>query len=145
MQGAVEPHLQLPAVQRSACDWLQAVQVPLPADPHARVVFPTAQVFPLQQPVVQLLASHTQVLVPEQRWPAAHAGLLPQRHPDVEQLSAVIPHAAQLIGFVPHSASVGGLTQVVPLQHPFAQLVASQMQAPPEQRCPTAQIAPPPH
>jgi hypothetical protein len=46
--------------------------------------------------------------------------------------------------FGPHCDVLWLVTQVVPLQHPDGQLVASQTQAPAEQRCPAPHCAPPP-
>ena len=58
-QIAPAPHLQTPAAQPSARA-PQSVQVP-PAGPHADTAVPALQVLPLQQPVAQLVASHTHV------------------------------------------------------------------------------------
>jgi len=139
------PHLQLPAVQLSARVGLQVLQV-VAGGPQALVVVPGAQVFPLQQPVVQLVESHTQVLVPEQRWPAAQVAAVPQRQlPVAEQLSAVIPHVVQALPLSPQEARVAGLTQLPALQQPLGQLVGSQMQFPPLQWLPAGHIAFEPH
>lgn len=140
-QTELTPHLQTPAVQESARVMLQVVQV-LAGTPHAEVAVPGAQVFPLQQPLVQLVESHTQVPPVAQRWPAAQAALVPQRQePVAEQLSAAIPHARQAAPLVWQAASVGGLTQLPPLQHPLAQLVASHTQVPLLQWFPIAHSA----
>lgn len=105
---------------------------------------PALQVFPLQQPLAQLVASQTHV-PEEQRWPVAQAAPPLHRHmPLAEQLSAVMPHAVHAAAEVPHAPVVGGLVQAVPVQHPEGQLVASHTQLPLTQWLPAAQIAPPP-
>ncbi len=97
-------------------------------------MLPAAQVFPLQHPLAQLVESQTQVLVPEQRCPAAQAGFVPHlQSPVAEQLSAAIPQATQALPLDSHDANVGGLTQLFPLQQPPGQLVASQTQPVPVQ------------
>jgi hypothetical protein len=45
----------------------------------------------------------------------------------------------------PHASAVGGLTQLVPLQQPAAQLAELQTQTLPTHACPGAHAAPPPH
>ncbi len=60
------------------------------------------------------------------------------------QLSAwALSHAPQLAPPIPQLASVLPTKQVLPEQHPPHEL-ASQMHAPPEQRCPVAQVLPVP-
>jgi hypothetical protein len=131
-QVAEVPHLHAPAVQLSAREELQPVQVP-PSAPQLLVEVPEEQLLPLQQPV-QLLGSHTQ-LPNAQCWPVEHALFEPQwQLPPAEQLSAVMAEQlVQLLALAPQDASVAGVMQVLPLQQPDAQLVASQTHEPNEQ------------
>lgn len=126
------PHRHAPVVQLSARLPLQLAQVAPPV-PQLVVEVPVEQLLPLQHPE-QLVASQMQ-LPAEQRCPVEQALLVPQRQvPVAEQLSAVVAEqVVQLLALAPHEASVAGVTQVVPLQHPAAQLVASHTQAPAEQ------------
>ena len=130
-QGAFAPHLQPPAVQLSALV-PQVVQVAPPV-PHALVEVPALQVVPLQQPL-QVTLSQTQLPETQCRF-EVQAELLPHRQtPDDEQLSAVLLlQVVQFAAPVPQLLSVGGLTQLLPLQQPVGQLVESQMQLPPTQ------------
>jgi hypothetical protein len=67
--------------------------------------------------------------------------------PVAEQPSPVEPQEAQTAPATAHWVPVRGETQVplaVAVQQPAPQEVASQMQTPPEQRCPAAQAAAPP-
>ena len=53
-------------------------------------------------------------------------------------------HETQALPFVPQAMAVAPGRQVEPAQHPIGQVVASQTQAPPAQRCPPAQAGPGP-
>jgi hypothetical protein len=141
---AFVPHMQPPAPQLSASVALQAVQV-APPTPHAASVFPALQVLPLQQPV-QVVGSHTQVPA-WQSWPTAHCAVVPHwQLPLAPQLSdRPAGQTRHDCAVVPQLARVGGLTQVVPEQHPPPQLVVSQLQMPPTQCWPAAHGAPAPH
>jgi len=98
---------------------------------------------PWQQPW-QLIASHTHCPL-EQRWPAAHAPPVPQRHAPPEQLSAEMgEHAAHAAPPVPHWLDVGGVTQPIGPQHPPPQLVASHTHWPLTQCSPLPQTGPAP-
>lgn len=92
------------------------------------------QVLPTQQPVGQLVPSHTQA-PPWQRCPAPHAGPVPQRHcPPVQPSVSAASHATQVPPSPPHSRNVVPVRQMAPLQQPVGQVVASQTHAPPTQR-----------
>jgi hypothetical protein len=106
---ALQP-LHRPAVQ--VCPAGQRSQT-LPPAPQDVTLLPVRQAPPEQHPVGQDVPSQTQVL-PMQRWPASHAGLIPQRQaPIEEQLSARVSHMAQVD---PASPQVGKdrAAQVVP-------------------------------
>jgi hypothetical protein len=99
-----------------------------------------------QQPVGQLVASHTHA-PPTQRWPSAHTPELPHAHePVAEQRSAPASQAAQVVPPAPQAVtvSVESGTQVAPEQQPAGQLAAVQVQVPPTQVWPLAQAAPAP-
>jgi hypothetical protein len=127
-QGAPAPHRQPPAVQLSALV-PQVVQAAPPA-PQLAVEVPVLQVLPLQQPL-QVTPSQTQLPETQCRF-EVQALFEPQRHaPADEQLSAVVLlQPVQLAPLVPQLPRVGGLTQLLLLQHPLGQLVASQTQLP---------------
>jgi hypothetical protein len=143
---ALLPQAQVPVTEQlSASELLQAVQVP-PSVPQVERVG-VLQVVPEQQPVGQPVLSHTQLL-PLQCWPLTQAGPVPQRQlPEVEQaLARVALQAEQAAPLLPHCEAVAGETQLVPLQHPLAQLAELQpahawlVQLPPPHE---AQVAPP--
>lgn len=115
-----------------------------PPLPHNAAVKVVMHVLPLQQPVGQLVESHTQLL-PLQRWPTAHSPLPPQLQAPFEQRSA--RPAAHVVHAPPPMPQVAGagLLQVLPVQQPAPQLIASQMHAPAEQRRPAPQGAFVPH
>jgi hypothetical protein len=83
---------------------VQTAQVAPPV-PHALAAVPGSQPLASQQPLRQLVASHT------------HEPLLHSRP---------VAQAVHAPPFVPHSAFVGGFTQVVPLQQPVGHVAASQ-------------------
>jgi hypothetical protein len=118
-----------------------APPVPHVAAPWLAVV---TQVPALQQPVGQLVASHTQPPLTH-RWPAAHTAPVPQAQAPLAQRSALAPHVAQLLPPLPQLAAVAGATQVLPLQHPVGQLAALHTHAPPTQTWPVPQAALLPH
>jgi hypothetical protein len=119
---AVPPHRQLPlALQASARTGSHTPQA-LPLVPHSARVGGVTQVPPLQHPLAQL---------PEPQ--PAHAWAV----------HALVPQEAQAAPPVPHwVCAVPARHWPVASQQPVAQLVASHTQAPPEQRCPTAHVAP---
>ncbi len=123
---APEPQRQVPSVaQVSASSAAQAVHA-LPPAPQLAAVAGLTQVVPLQHPDGQVEALHTQ-LPPWHAWPAPHGALLPHLHWPALQLSAVVvEHATQVWPSWPHSATVGGITQLLPLQQPSGQVTASQ-------------------
>ncbi len=136
------PHWQPSAPQALARVASHAAQVTPPV-PQAEVVPGLRQELPEQQPA-QVAGSQEQA-PPTQCRPAPHTGLLPQRHPPVEQLSAVTAlQLAQVAPPVPHWARLLPARQVLPLQQP-AQEVESQRHAPPEHTWPLAHAAPLPH
>ncbi|GMU61184.1 MAG: hypothetical protein AMXMBFR34_29470 [Myxococcaceae bacterium] len=140
--AALPPQRQTPLAQLSAFEVSQAAQVP-PLVPQRFRVF-TAQVLPKQQPVGQLVESHTQV-PPRQRCPAAHCGLVPHRHwPPLQVSARPVTQAVQAPPVVPHAAR--SITRHwLDWQHPVGQLVESHTHAPETQRCPTAHAALLPH
>lgn len=112
-------------------------QVP-PSEPHAALVVPDMHVEPEQQPPAHEVVLHTQ-LPPTHCWPLAQDGFAPQRQVPPEQLSAVIVvQLVQAAPIVPQALTVGGLTQVVPEQHPAPQVPALQLE-----HTPAVQVSPP--
>jgi hypothetical protein len=141
--AAPVPHRQAPP--------LQAFVVPVhaahaaPPVPHAAAVWaaPCTHTPALQQPVGQLVASHTHA-PPTHRWPAPQAALVPQRQAPAVQRSPVVPHEVHAAPAAPHAVAPVGV-QTLPAQQPLGQLVASHTHAPPMQRWPVPQAAPVPH
>jgi hypothetical protein len=123
---------------------VQSTHVPPPV-PHATVSL-MWQTLPTQQPVGQLVASHTQLFA-EHRWPLAHEPFAPHAHwPAAEQLSAFV--MSQLMHIWPAAAqadAVRGVVQDVPAQQPASQLVALHAQFPDAHCCPAAHALLPPH
>jgi hypothetical protein len=76
-QAELPPHIQAPSEHESERVVLQLTQL-LPFTPHELIV-EVVQVFPEQQPLGQERRSHTQFPF-SQRWPALHAGPVPQLH-----------------------------------------------------------------
>ena len=75
-----------------------------------------------------------------------HGVLVPHLQlPPAQVLAAMASQAVHAPPEAPHWARVTGLTQLVPAQHPEAQLPTSQTQLVPLHRCPAPQAAPPPH
>jgi hypothetical protein len=115
-----------------------------PCVPHAAVVVPAMQTFPLQHPLGHELALQTHT-PPEQICPLTHAAAPPHvQVPDVLHPSAVAPHVEQLEPWSPHVV-VDCVSQTAPEQHPFGHDVASQMHAPPEHRWPMPHAGLDPH
>ena len=83
---APQPH-EPSARQVLACEALQAVHAP-PSMPHW-VADGAVQVVPLQHPVRQLVALHSQVPLTH-CWPGAHAALVPQRQAPPTQVDEVV-------------------------------------------------------
>jgi hypothetical protein len=98
-----------------------------------------------QQPLGQVVASHVQTPL-WQRWPGPHGADVPHSHaPDAEHPSlAVVPQSMHVPPFAPQLAAER-VVQVVPLQQPSGHDVASQLQSPSTQRCPSAHAGFPPH
>jgi hypothetical protein len=122
-QAAVAPHAQVPvALQLSERVVLQAV--------HAAAFVPQAeraggevQVVPEQQPLAQLVTSHTQ-LPPMQCWPAAQAAFAPHlQAPPAHESARTGSHALHCAPVAPHWVAVVAVTQVEPLQQPVGQVV----------------------
>lgn len=105
---------------------------------------PVRQVSESQQP---LHDDGSQMQVPlEQCWPETHGLDEPHRQaPAVQESVEPASQTAQLLPAVPHELRDVPGTQVSPAQHPPGHVVASQMQAPPEQRWPKPQALPEPH
>jgi hypothetical protein len=113
-------------------DWvmLQIVQEAPPV-PHADGVGGMVQVPALlQQPLGQDVASHTQLPL-TQRWPAAHAGALPQEQaPALEQLSVLVgSHARHADPPAPHALTERPL-HVGPEQQPVAHVIEQPLHVP---------------
>jgi hypothetical protein len=122
----------LPATQLSVQQSVLVLQVwwkPL----HVLQLTPTKQLLPKQQPLAQLVVSHTQVAlapVPEQRVPDGQA---PPVEPHTQLFDAesqrlvVVPaQVMQAAPAAPHSVSVSGVMQDEPLQQPFGHSVELQ-------------------
>ncbi len=145
-QGAPVPHAHWPlAVQRSAERGLHAVHV-MPAGAHALRVSGVVHVSPEQQPVGQLVASHTQA-PPLQRWPAPHAGLLPHAQvPSLAHESARVgSHGAQRSPGAAHVAPDSSVQRSLTSQQPAGQELGSHTHEPLSQRWPGSHAGPPPH
>lgn len=143
-QVAPVPHRQVPLPQLFARVESQVLQA-APPWPQALTSGAATQVVPEQQPVGQVVESHTQLpltqckLEPQPAW-------VPQRQLPVLQLSAfVVSQVVQLAPLTPHCEVVGGVTQLVPAQQPVEQDEESQTHALFEHRWPTLHAAPVPH
>ena len=143
-QGGPMPHWQAPVeAQLLAVARSQAVQVapPVPHDWNVR----GSQTSPSQQPEGHEPWSQTQVPA-AQRWPGPQAAVLPQRHPPSEQESARWEsQAVQTPPAVPHAAGDAARHFRTASQQPVGQVVGSQVQTPPSQRCPPSHAGPSPH
>ncbi len=112
----------------------------LPAAPHWAVVSAVTQRLASQQPFPHEGASQTQTL-PEQREPAPHGALVPQRQPPVSQLSAVrLLQLVQVAPLLPQLEVETAVMQVLPWQQP-AQVCAQLLVPPPP---PPPPVTPPP-
>lgn len=130
----VVPHTQLPLVHRSAVTPSHCSQVP-PPRPHAKSsLVPGAQVLPEQHPAQFDIESHTQA-VPLQRVPVVHGAPVPHPQPPSprQALLNVVLQLAHALPPTPHCMVVGGVTHVVPTQHPLHE-VESHTQVVPLQR-----------
>lgn len=91
------------------------------------------QLRPLQQPLAHEVASQTHSPF-WQRWPASHAGPVPQPHAPETQLSVVGERQSTQTAPPMPQAEVAGAWQTPLKQHPWGQFWASQpVQAPLEQ------------
>jgi hypothetical protein len=136
------PHAQLPPLlhesARTASHATQAVPV-APAVPHCEsdCAWHTP---PTQQPSGHDEESQTQPL-PVQCCPAAQAAPVPHLQvPPVQESDSCASQATHEAPPVPH-VPVPDVVQVVPLQHPVGQDIASQTHCPPRQRCPEPHAA----
>jgi hypothetical protein len=121
-QGAPVPHAHEPPEQESARIGSQATQA-TPLLPQVAVEG-ELQVLPVQHPLVHWLEQSPQTP-------------LVQSCPDPQAVQAAPP--------VPQAVGSGDVLQTLPLQHPPAQDVASQVHVPPTQCWPAAHGAPLPH
>ncbi len=136
------PHLQPPAVQRSAAVALQAVHAP-PPTPHADTEA-TRQPLVSQHPALHEVALQTHAPATQLR-PAAQAAPAPHLHAPPEQVSACCGlQPVQASPLVPHAVAVG-IVHVAPEQQPVGHDVASQMQSPALHRWPAPHGPPAPH
>jgi hypothetical protein len=126
------PHPHAPPWQVSAVEGHAAHAAP--PVPHWLAVRLVTHTPAEQQPVGQLVASHTHEPSLRQCCPAGHTAPLPQAHAPAGEhaLALTASHATQPWPAGPHEPTPG-VMQVSPLQHP-AQLVASQVHTPPRQR-----------
>lgn len=130
--AAPAPHRHAPPVQAFVFPVHAAHAAPPVPQAAAVCAVPMMHAPALQQPVGQLVASHTQA-PPTQRCPAPHAAPVPQRHAPVVQRSPVRPQLVHAAPAAPQAVALVGV-QTLPAQQPLGQLVASQTQAPPTQR-----------
>jgi hypothetical protein len=128
------PFGQLPGLQLSQTPWVQPPTAQVwhasPPAPQAASLLPGRQVPPEQQPLLQLVPSHTQA-PSRQRWPLAQVAPAPQvQVPSAEQPSA--SNASQVTQAAPGApqASAARRLQVPPAQQPPGQVVASQATVP---------------
>ena len=141
-----DPHSHVPPLEQPFA-LVPHLMHPPPAVPHA-AADGVSQTLPLQQPVGQDAALHTQA-PPTHCCFAAHSGPLPQEHvPSVQLSERNVSHAVQVTPFTPH-APVTGVVHVGPwvpgVQHPLGHDAASQTHAPPTHSCPATQGEPVPH
>jgi hypothetical protein len=140
-QGPPGPQLQLPVLQLFDLE-SHAAQA-LPPVPHMLVVFPGWQALAAQQPLHE--STVHMHCPPTQARPEPQIGLVPHWHAPSAQWSAFCPsQPLQALPPVPQADSEG-VAQVLPLQQLLGHELASQMQAPPEQRAPSPQGGDPPH
>jgi hypothetical protein len=123
--SAPVPHVQTPSVHSLAKP--PQLTHAAPPVPQCAVVPGETHVLPLQQPVPQEVALHSQV--PEMHcWPLAQTAPAPHAHvPSAVHVSAVIPQLVQVPPFSPQCDGVAGSTHVLPEQHPTGQLVGLQL------------------
>jgi len=134
--SAQHPLGQDPALQPAHAPPLQACPPQswqaTPPIPHWVPLVPAMQFVPAQQPPAHDVASHTQEPA-TQRWPETQGATSPHLQVPIVQRSAPTPHTLQAAPPAPH-ASVAGVRQVLPTQHPAAHDVRSHTQLPPTQR-----------
>lgn len=128
---ALAPQRHWPLVHESARLATQAVHAPPLVPQAARSI--TRHWFPWQQPLGQVVSSHTH-MPPEQRCPVAQAAPAPQRQAPLKHESAfAVSHGLHMPPPVPQAAT--SLTRHwAPSQQPPGQLVLSQTHAPETQR-----------
>lgn len=148
---SVLPHTHAPEEQVSEAP-VQAMHAAPPV-PHADVAL-AVQTLPAQQPVGQVIWSHTQAPA-LQRWPGPHAGLAPQTHepPMSQALALVGSHEEQAAPLVPqvvrlacwHASTASQQPaqflelQVPPTHEPFVQVCAALQAGPgPQRQAPAA-------
>jgi hypothetical protein len=143
-QAALAPQVHEPfAAQVSVLVRSQVVQ----AEPALPQVVGLREVHapPAQQPLGQLVALQAPpVQLPlVQVCPTAQAGLVPQRHAPVAQLSALVTsHEEHDAPLVPQAPIAAVMQTPAAEQQPVGQVVASQTQPVPTQRWPTAHAGP---
>jgi hypothetical protein len=118
-QGAPAPHAQVPVASQVSASKESHAKHDEPAGAHS-VSERVSHVVPWQQPSGHDIASHTH-WPPMHRCPATQAALPPQVHvPPVEEHPSafVASHAMQTLPPAPHVATLGGVWQSSPVQHP---------------------------
>ncbi len=144
VQAEATPQRQPVGPQLFAVNELQAAHC-APGAPHWLMDVAVTQVVPLQQPVGQVVASHTHCPL-TQRSDAPQTAPVPQRQPLEEQVSARAgSHAVQAAPPVPHSDRVPGERHAVPLQQPEEHEDESQTHWLLRQREPALHAGPVPH
>jgi hypothetical protein len=140
------PQEQTPLKQVSVFWRSHVPHAPLPATPHAPVVWVATltQTFPLQQPPGHDEALHTQTPDELHTWPAAHGALPPQRHRPPVHALALLPQPTHALPPLPHCES-DGVVQVRPAQQPLGQLAESHAHALPVQCWLAGHAGPVPH
>jgi hypothetical protein len=122
------PQRQTPLVQRSEFATSHGAHA-VPPVPHSVKDGVLQAPVASQQPVGQLVASHTQ-LAPEQRCPGAHAAPDPHWQLPLVQLSPVAPQSTHALPPAPHDAAELPAWHDPFWQQPVGQLALSQPQLP---------------
>jgi len=126
-QSGPPPHVQTPLVQPSA--FASQVVHCAPLAPQFIVEVDVMHVVPEQHPLGQDVALHTQAPPTHASWPQS-APVVPQTQtPEVEHVSALVPHALHEPPDVPHAEVDCGM-HIEPEQHPLAHVIASHPQTP---------------
>jgi hypothetical protein len=149
---AQHPFAQVVASQPAQCWLVQFIPVmhiahDAPPVPHTVLLVPAWQWFVAsQQPVAQLVESHTQAPFTQRCPEPQSVPPVPQLHAPLRQRSALLPQAAHIAPLLPHCGAVSfaSATQLVPLQQPFGQLVESHTHWPLWHRWPAPHAAIPP-